>query len=118
MKKKILLISLLFVVGLFTITGCGKSNKSVTLNVGLKGENHIASVKENDTLSYNIMGTVYTFEIVEITDTELKIKVDQTGLTTSYNLSAKDTEFTVKKGEKLELHTQTTDVQDKITFSF
>lgn len=117
MKKNILFV-LLIIVSIFTLVGCGSSKKSVTLSVSLNGTVHISSVKEGSTLEYELLGDKYKFEIVEITDSEVKITVDQYGLTNTDSLLSNDKDFVIEKGKKLELHTQTTDTQDTIVFSY
>ena len=115
--KRIALVCLIVFTLLLTATGCGKK-KSATISVSLDGVNHISSIKEGDALTYKIMGEDYIFEIYEITDEEIKIKADKAGLASSGSLLSVETDFVVKKGEKLELHTQTTDYQETITFSY
>ncbi len=115
--KKIALFSLLLFVGLFVVVGCG-SKKSATLSVSVDGITHISSVKDGSTLTYELLGEEYTFTISEISETDLKITVDQYGLTSGNSLISKEKEFVLEKGVKLTLTTQTTDTQDSITFSF
>lgn len=116
--KKTLLTILLFGFVLLGITGCGKTNKSTTINITLNDNTNSVEIKVGDVLTYTLMGNEYEFEITDINDNEVSIKVNQYGLTNTSSLISKDNKFTIEKGNKLELHTQTTDYQESITFEY
>lgn len=102
MKKKVLL-SLLLIVGLFTIVGCGKSKMSAAISVSVGGNTHISSVKEDTVLEFGLSEEKYEFKVIELTEKEMKIKVNKDGLTSEEDLLSKDNEFTLKKGVKVTL---------------
>lgn len=116
--KKTLLTILLFGFVLLGITGCGKTNKSTTINITLNDNTNSVEIKDGDVLTYTLMGNEYEFKITDINDNEVSIKVNQYGLTNTSSLISKDNKFTIEKGNKLELHTQTTDYQETITFEY
>lgn len=105
--KKIALVCLLVVIGLFTITGCGEKKKTATISVTVDGGIHISSVKEGDILEYELLGEKYKIEIVEIKDEDLTIKAYD--LVTPENLDEHSQKYVIKKGAKLELQTPTDD---------
>ena len=116
MKK--VLIGIIVIVSCFTLVGCGSRKKSATINVSLNGIMHITSVKEGSTLEYSLIGEKYEFEVVNVTDEKIKIKVNKKGLASTDSLVSDERDFVIKRGSHLELHTQTTDYQESITFSF
>ena len=97
---------------------CLRTNTFATINVTLNNNTDKVEVKVGDTLTYTLLTDEYKFEIKDITDNEIKIKVNQYGLTNTNNLLSEDNEFTIFKNQKLELHTQTTDYQESIILEY
>ena len=64
------------------------------------------------------MGDKYEFKITDINDNEVSIKVNRYGLTNTSSLISEENKFTIEKGKKLKLRTQTTDYQESITFEY
>ena len=116
--KKTLLAFLLFGVVALGITACGKTDKSTTINVTLNDNINSIEINVGKILTYSLMGNEYEFKITDINDNEVSIKVNQYGLTNTSSLISKENKFTIEKDKKLELHTQTTDYQESITFEY
>ena len=113
--KKIALVSLLIVVGLFVVTSCGKGKMSATISVSVGGATHISSIKEGNTLEYELSGEKYAFEVVELTEKEMKLKANKGGLESADAAVSKNNEFVVKKGSKVSLNNE---ADEKIVFSY
>lgn len=116
--KKIIITILLCGVIVLAIIGCWKANKSATINVTLRGDSDSIEIRIGDILTYSLLGHEYEFKITDITKNKISIEVNQYGLTNTSSLLAEDNKFVIEKGEKLELHTQSTDYQEKITFEY
>lgn len=115
--KRIMITIVLFGVILFGITGCQNANKSATINVTFRGNTNSIAIKVGDILTY-FLDDEYEFKITDISKNRISIEVNKFGLTNTKSLLAEDDKFVIEKGEKLELHTQTTDFQDRITFEY
>lgn len=116
--NKIALTILLWGIMVFGLAGCKETNKSAYINVTLYDHTDRIEVKAGETFTYSLLGNDYEFEITNITEEEISIEVDQYGLTNSSSLISEDNQFIIEKGEKLELHTQTTDYQESIIFEY
>lgn len=118
MHKKVflLLISVLIIIGITWLVYNG--SKSSVIKVTINGDTSNIEVKKGKVLTYSVGGDEYQFKIINITNKKIDIKVNKYGLTNTNSLLSKDDRFTVFKGEKLLLHTQTTDYQASIVFSY
>lgn len=116
--KNTILTMLLCGLIIFGLTGCGKTNKSANINVTLKDNTNSIEIKVGKTLTYSLLNNEYEFKITDISENEISIEVNQYGLTNTNSLISKDNKFIIEKGKKLELHTQSTDYQESITFEY
>ncbi len=78
--KKALLTILLFSFVLLGITGCGKTNKSTTINITLNDNTNSVEIKVGDVLTYTLLGNEYEFKITDINDMKLVLKLIKMGL--------------------------------------
>lgn len=116
--KKTIFVILFCVVMVLGITYCWKANKSSTINVTLNDNTNSVEIKVGKILTYSLCGVEYEFKITDMNENKISIKVNQYGLTNTNSLISKDNKFIIEKGGKLELHTQTTDYQEFITFEY
>lgn len=118
MKKRVMLIVLLWGVIILGMTGCGKKNKSVDIKITLNTDTTTVNVQVGKVLTYSLLGQNYEFKITDISEDKISMEVNKYGLTDTDDLRTQDNKFTIEKGKKLELYTQTTDYQEKIIFEY
>ena len=111
--KKVLIILFLVIL----LLGCdNKIEEQIEMNCNDTVTK--ITIKENDKLSCKLLGEEYIFTIDKISDDKIVVSTDNYGLDSKSSLINKEKEWTVKKGELLTLHTQSTDYQEKVTFNW
>ena len=116
--KKIILMILIFVFIMLGIYFCFNAYKSAGIRVTLKNNTDSIKIKIGKVFTYSLMGEEYKFKITNIKDNKIIFEVNKYGLTNTNSLISKDNKFTIEKGNKLKLHTQTTDYQESIIFEY
>ena len=112
MKKIIVFIGLMIL-----ITGC--SNKTeAKLTMECKKTLSEVTVKEKDKLSCQLLSTEYIFTIDKITDTEMTISTSESGLSSGSGILESEKKWIIKKGSKVNIHTNSTDYQEYVSFNW
>lgn len=111
--KKIVLPLLLLI-----LSACHRNNPSVNLEMQCNNLSTNLEVKENDTLSCNLLGENYEFKVTKLDEDKIILESNKYGLTSSSSLIEKEKEFTLTKNSSITLTTQSTDYQEKVIFNW
>ena len=125
MKKKLIigLLCLLIIIGVLCFIFLKKDNKEVSLNIDCDGIDLSKTYKEGDTFECTLISEKFTLEIKTINKNEIKLHSNRTGLfprreDNSISLIDKVEDFTLEKGEELDLALQATDVTADLKISY
>lgn len=111
--KKIIIIFLCMIL----ISGCN-NNKEIEITMDCNGNMTKNIVKENDKLLCELLNDEYEFIIKKISNDTITIKTDKDGISSGSGILKSEKRWTIKKGEKLKIHTNSTDWQNEVEFSF
>lgn len=111
--KKIILLFLLLI-----LSACNRNNSRVNLEMHCNNLSTNLEVKENDTLSCNLLGENYEFKVTKLDEDKIILEANKYGLTSSNSLREKEKEFTLTKNSSITLTTQSTDYQEKVIFNW
>lgn len=104
--------------GVILLTGCNSQTKEVTLTMNCNGSTTDITIKEKDKLSCELLNTEYEFTITEITDDSITISTESDGISSGAGILDSEKEWTIKKGEKVNIHTNSTDYQEEVEFNW
>lgn len=111
--KKIILPLLLLI-----LSACNRNTPRVNLEMHCNNLSTNLEVKENDTLSCNLLGENYEFKVTKLDEDKIILEANKYGLTSSNSLREKEKEFTLTKNSSITLTTQSTDYQEKVIFNW
>ena len=92
------------------------NNNVITMNCN--GEVSKININIQETFSCTLLNNEYVFNISDIKDNKIYIKINEYGLTTTSSLLEKQNKFTIKKGDEVKLKTQTTDYQEFVSLKW
>lgn len=112
--KKYLLVILMLIL----LTGCNSKEESVKIKMDCNKEVTTHTVKKGDVLGCKLLGIEYKITITSANEDKVKVKVSDYGLTDDGGLLDKKDTFEFNKDKELNLSTQSTDYQEKLTLSY
>lgn len=100
------------------VVGEKSENNEIKLTMNCKETIMDLIVKEDSELLCDLLGEEYKFTIKKISDDTITISTDKDGVSTGPGILDSEKEWSIKKGEKLVIHTNSTDWQDEVEFSW
>jgi len=112
MKKAVFIL-----FSIVLLSGCN-NDVEVLITMNCSGTETEIMVSENSKLSCNLLDEEYEFTIEEIKDGNITISTNKNGLSVGAGILNSERRWVIKKGKKLIIHTNTTDWQEEVEFSW